>query len=55
MVKMKAIFNGVVIAESDKTEVIEGNQYFPPDSIKKEYYKSSYKHKISPWKCKARY
>ena len=52
---MKAIFNGVVIAESDKCKVVEGNQYFPPDSIKKEYFKPSSMHTICPWKGKASY
>ena len=31
---MKAIYNGVVLAESKKTVIVEGNHYFPPDSIK---------------------
>lgn len=52
---MKAIFNGVVIAESDKCEVVEGNQYFPPDSIKKKYFKPSSMHTICPWKGNASY
>jgi len=52
---MKAKFNGVVIAESDKTEVVEGNQYFPPDSIKKEHFKPSGTHTTCPWKGKANY
>ena len=33
----KAIWNGVVLAESDATIVIEGNHYFPPDAVKREY------------------
>ena len=33
----KAVWNGAVIAESDKTVEVEGNQYFPPDAVKKEY------------------
>ena len=36
---MKAIWNNVVIAESDDTEIVEGNHYFPFDSIKQEYFK----------------
>lgn len=35
---MKAIYNNIVIAESDKTIVIEGNHYFPPDSLKKRIF-----------------
>jgi uncharacterized protein (DUF427 family) len=34
---MKAVWNNVVIAESDNTLVVEGNHYFPFDSVKKEY------------------
>jgi len=52
---MKAIFNGVVVAESDNCKVVEGNQYFPPDSIKKEYFKETKTHTICPWKGKASY
>jgi len=33
----KAVWNGAVIAESDKTIEVEGNQYFPPDAVKREY------------------
>ena len=35
----KALWNGVVIAESDTTEIIEGNHYFPPDSIHRQYFR----------------
>lgn len=52
---MKAIWNNTVIAESDNTEVVENNHYFPADSIKKEYFKSSDKHTTCPWKGKASY
>jgi len=52
---MKAIFNDQVIAESDQTEVVEGNHYFPPESINKEYIKSSDTHTTCPWKGKASY
>jgi uncharacterized protein (DUF427 family) len=37
----KAEWNGKVIAESDETMVVEGNHYFPPDSVKREYFKPS--------------
>ena len=46
----KAIWNGVVLAESDRCEVVEGNQYFPPDAIKRGYLKDSATHTISTWK-----
>jgi len=51
----KAIWNGVVIAESDKTVNIEGNAYFPPDSIKKKYFKESNTHTSCHWKGEASY
>jgi uncharacterized protein (DUF427 family) len=51
----KAIWNGVVLAESDRCEVVEGNQYFPPDAIKRGYLKDSATHTICPWKGTASY
>ena len=51
----KAIWNGVVLAESDRTEVVEGNQYFPPDAIKEEYFQPSNTHTTCPWKGIASY
>ena len=51
----KATLNGVVIAESDKTEIVEGNLYFPPDSIKREYLKESETHTTCFWKGVASY
>ncbi|KAJ3715528.1 hypothetical protein C8R42DRAFT_223534 [Lentinula raphanica] len=38
---MKAVLDGVVLAESDDTKVIEGNYYFPPETVKKEYFTDS--------------
>lgn len=52
---MKAIWNGEVIAESDETVVVEGNHYFPPESIKKEYFKETNTHTTCPWKGVASY
>lgn len=52
---MKAIWNGEVIAESDDTVVVEGNHYFPPSSIKKEYFKETGTHTVCPWKGTASY
>lgn len=52
---MKAIYNNVVIAESDDTSVVEGNHYFPPDSVKKEYLTASDTHTTCPWKGVASY
>jgi len=52
---MKAIWKNTVIAESDATEVVEGNHYFPADSIKKQYFKESPTNSICPWKGQASY
>jgi uncharacterized protein (DUF427 family) len=52
---MKAIWNGAVIAESDKTIVVEGNHYFPPDAVNKEYFQTSDTHTVCPWKGTASY
>lgn len=52
---MKAIWNGETIAESDNTIVIEGNHYFPLESIKKEFFLPSRTHTVCPWKGKASY
>ena len=52
---MKAIWNNTVIAESEKTVEVESNQYFPPGSIKSEFFQLSDKHTICPWKGKASY
>lgn len=52
---MKAIWNNQIIAESDKTIQIEGNHYFPADTIKKEFFKSSETHTTCPWKGVASY
>jgi len=52
---MKATWNGAVIAESDTTVEVEGNQYFPPDTIKQEYFQPSQTHTICPWKGEASY
>jgi len=52
---MKAIWNGVVIAESDDTIIIERNHYFPQESVKSEFLKYSETSTICPWKGKASY
>ncbi len=51
----RAIWNGVVIAESDATIVIEGNHYFPPESVKREYLRDSATHTVCGWKGVASY
>jgi uncharacterized protein (DUF427 family) len=52
---MRAIWNNVVLAESDDTVVVEGNHYFPPDSVRGEFLRASDKHTTCPWKGKASY
>lgn len=52
---MKAIWQGKVIAESDKTIVIENNHYFPPDSVHQEFLESSNTTSVCPWKGTASY
>jgi uncharacterized protein (DUF427 family) len=50
-----AVWNGTTIAESDKTVVVEGNRYFPPDSVRREYLRPSMTTSHCPWKGIARY
>lgn len=52
---MKAIWHNVTVAESDDTVVVEGNHYFPQDSIHCEYFTSSDKQTVCPWKGTASY
>jgi uncharacterized protein (DUF427 family) len=52
---MKATWNGVTLAESDDTVVVEGNHYFPPASISTEYFRDSDAHTTCPWKGEASY
>ena len=52
---MKAIWNGVTIAESDETVVVEGNHYFPLSSVKSEYLRESATHSTCHWKGEASY
>ncbi|MEA2626567.1 MAG: hypothetical protein QOD06_2612 [Candidatus Binatota bacterium] len=51
----KAIWNGAVIAESDRCEVVEGNQYFPPGAVNRAYLRESETHTVCPWKGTASY
>ena len=52
---MKAIWNGAVLAQSDKTIVVEGNHYFPAGAINKEYFRPSATHTVCGWKGTASY
>ncbi len=52
---MKAVWNNTVLAESTETVVIEGNHYFPPESINKDHFKNSELNTSCPWKGIASY
>ncbi|MFE0874453.1 DUF427 domain-containing protein [Streptomyces smyrnaeus] len=51
---MRAIWNGVVIAETPRTKRVEGNHYFPPESVKREYLADSPTRTLCFWKGMAR-
>ncbi|MBV9648298.1 MAG: DUF427 domain-containing protein [Candidatus Eremiobacteraeota bacterium] len=52
---MKAIWRGTILAESDETRVVEGNHYFPSESVRQQHFKASDKHTVCPWKGTASY
>jgi uncharacterized protein (DUF427 family) len=52
---VKATWNGVVVAESDATVQVEGNHYFPADSIKSEHFKENASTTVCGWKGTANY
>lgn len=54
-VMAKAIWEDTVLAESDRTIEIEGNQYFPPDAVRQEFLKPNDHHTTCPWKGLASY
>jgi len=51
----RAIWNGTVVAKTDKFETVEGNVYFPPAAIKREFFKPSATKTICGWKGEASY
>jgi uncharacterized protein (DUF427 family) len=51
----RAIWKGAVLADSNKTVIVEGNQYFPPEDVHKEYLEKSDHRTICPWKGEAHY
>ena len=51
----KATWNGSVVAESDRTVVVEGSHYFPIDSMNQQYFKPSETHTTCGWKGEASY
>ena len=52
---VKAIWNGIILAQSDRCEMVEGNYYFPPDTVNREYFKESNTHTNCFWKGEASY
>lgn len=52
---VRAKWKDAVVAESDQTVVVEGNHYFPPDSVSREYLEPSEKRSHCPWKGDASY
>ncbi len=52
---VKASWNGTVVAESDQTVVVEGNHYFPADSLLSDHFKESQTTSVCPWKGTASY
>jgi uncharacterized protein (DUF427 family) len=51
----QATWNGAVLAQSEVFELVEGNIYFPPDSIKREFFRASDTHTTCGWKGEASY
>lgn len=52
---VQARWNGATIADSDATIVVEGNHYFPPDSVDRNFLEATEETSVCPWKGKARY
>src|SRR5260370_12564471 len=52
---VKAVWNDTVIAETEETEIVEGNHYFPPESLSKEYFLESGTQTVCHWKAVAPY
>ncbi len=51
----KATWNGTVLADSDETQVVDGNQYFPPSALQREFLQESDKTSFCGWKGTANY
>ena len=51
----QALWNGTVIAETDRFETVEGNVYFPPESVRREHLRESETHTTCGWKGIASY
>ena len=52
---MKAIWNGAVVAESNIPIVVEGNYYFPPEAVNRQYVRASHTRSLCFWKGMASY
>lgn len=52
---LRAVYNGVVVAEAPRTVRIEGNHYFPPESLNRQYFEDSPTRTLCPWKGMASY
>lgn len=53
--RMQAVWNGVVLADSEDTIVVEGNHYFPFDSVDQRFFTATKSHTLCPWKGIASY
>ncbi|MCA9893892.1 MAG: DUF427 domain-containing protein [Anaerolineae bacterium] len=51
----KAVWNGIVLAESDNTVIVEGNHYFPIEDVNLAYFSETAHHTTCPWKGEASY
>lgn len=51
----RAVWHGAVLAESDRTEIVEGNHYFPPETLRREHFRDSDTRTVCPWKGTAHY
>lgn len=51
----RATWNGAVLASSERTIIVEGNHYFPPEAIRREYLRDSERHTVCGWKGTASY
>ncbi|MGH9301120.1 MAG: DUF427 domain-containing protein [Acidimicrobiales bacterium] len=52
---IRASFAGTTVAEADHTVIVEGNHYFPPESVRQEYLTKTRSHSLCPWKGIAGY
>jgi uncharacterized protein (DUF427 family) len=51
----KATWKGATLADSDRAVIVEGNHYFPPDSVHSDFFRPSETHSVCPWKGTASY